>query len=375
MSATKGEKATPKKIRDAAKRGQTFKARDLVAACLSLCGVLFIVWFGTLEEIGASLASAIKSGFSLNMHEYVTTLLLLGLKVIAPIIMVSIIATALPSILQSGFNLAPEALKFNFGAINPIKGFKKIFSLRTVKDFIKTVLYLLCFWMAVTIFWSWNKDLIFSQIHASISGLIAIWSKLLLRLVLISLLCIIFVLILDVMAELFLYLKELRMDKSEVKREHKELEGDPLLKSERKRIYMEFLTEQEKHDIENSRVVVANPTHVAIAIYFKPELTPIPYITIREQNQRALAVRRYAEKIGIPVVVDVALARRLYRTHKRYDMVSMDEIHAVVRILLWLQQVEIAGEAAFEEDSPIADAGAKTTSDESPKTINDNSSE
>jgi len=367
MSATKGEKATPKKIRDAAKKGQTFKARDLVVACLSLCGVLFIVWFGSLEEIGASLAAAIKSGFTLNMHEYVTTVFLLGLKVVAPVIAVSIIATALPSILQSGFNFASEALKFNFGAVNPIKGFKKIFSLRTVKDFIKAVLYLFFFGMALIIFWSLNRDLIFSQLHSSIPGLIAIWSKLLLRLVLISLVCIIFVLILDTLAELFLYLKDLRMDKNEVKREHKDLEGDPLLKSERKRVHMELLTEQEKHDIENSRVVIANPTHVAIAIYFKPELTPIPYITMREQNQRALAVRRYAEKIGIPVVVDVALARRLYITHKHYDMVSMDEIHAVVRILLWLQQVEIAGETPFEADFPITDASAEVTPDEPEK--------
>ncbi|MBB3211532.1 type III secretion protein U [Herbaspirillum sp. Sphag1AN] len=374
MSARKGEKPTRKKLRDAAKKGQTFKARDLVAACLSLCGVLFIVWFGSFDEIGSSIVAVIKSGFTLNMHEYVITVFLLGFKSLAPIIVISIIATALPSVLQSGFNVAPEALKLNFGAISPSKGLKRIFNLRTVKDFVKAILYLFCFGIALVVFWSSSRDLIFAQLHSSIPGLITIWSKLFLRLFLICLACVICVLILDALVELFLYLKDLRMDKNEVKREHKELEGDPLLKTERKRMYMELLTEQEKHDIENSRVVVANPTHVAIAIYFKPELTPIPYITIREQNQRALAVRRYAEKIGIPVVVDVALARRLFRTHKRYDMVSMDEIHAVVRILLWLQQVEIASGVPIEADPPVADAGAEATPDGPEKTADDNSS-
>jgi type III secretion protein U len=142
---------------------------------------------------------------------------------------------------------------------------------------------------------------------------------------------------------LFLYLKDLRMDKKEVERERKELEGDPLIKNKRRQLHMELLSAQEKHDIENSRLVIANPTHVAIGIYFKPELSPIPFVSIRERNQRALAVRRYAEKMGVPVIVDPALARRLYRTHQRYDMVSMEEIHQVVRLLLWLQQVEIAG--------------------------------
>jgi len=348
MAGSKSENATPKRRRDAAKRGQSFKARDLVVACLSMCGVLFVVWQGSFSEIGAAFVNAMRSGFALDLNNYVADVFLLGLKIVASIILLSVIASALPSLLQSGFSLAPEALKLNFDALNPVKGLKKIFSIRTLKDVVKTVLYLLFFGVAIIVLWVWNRELIFSQIHSSISEIIEVWKKLLTQLVLICLGCIMVVLILDALAEYFLYLKELKMDKEEIKRERKDLEGDPLIKNQRKRIRIELLTAQEKHDIENSRVVIANPTHVAIAIYFKPELSPIPFVSIRERNQRALAVRRYAEKIGIPIVVDVALARRLYHTHKRYSMVSMDEIHAVVRVLLWLQQVELAG--ASKED-------------------------
>lgn len=105
-------------------------------------------------------------------------------------------------------------------------------------------------------------------------------------------------------------------------------------------------------------MVIANPTHVAIGIYFKPELSPIPYVSIHARNQHALAVRRYAEKVGVPVIVDVPLARRLYRSHRLYDMVSLKEIHAVVRLLSWLQQVELAGAA-----DAGAQAGAKGAAD------------
>lgn len=348
MSQSKTEKATPKKRRDAAKRGQSFKARDLVVACLMFCGVLFVIWLGSLAEIGAAFVGAVRSGFTLDLHRYVADVLLLGLKVVAPIILLSIVATALPSLLQSGFTLSFEALKFNFGAVNPIKGFKKIFSLRTVKDLIKTLLYLLAFGMAILLVWWSQRDLIFSQVHASIPEIIGIWGKLIINLVLICLACIAAVLVLDALAELFLYLKDLRMDKQEVKREHKETEGDPLIKHQRKKIHMELLTSQEKHDIENSRVVIANPTHIAIGIYFKPELSPIPFISMHESNQRALAVRQYARKVGVPVIVDVPLARRLYSTHKRYSMVSMEEIHAVVRVLIWLHEVEMAGDGSAE---------------------------
>lgn len=343
MSGSKTEKATPKKRRDAAKRGQSFKARDLVVACLSFCGVLLVIWLGSLVEIGAFLIEAIRRNFELDLHRYVADVLLAGLKTVAPIIVLSIVASAVPSLMQSGFFMAVEAVRINFGALNPINGFKKIFNLRTVKDFIKTLLYLASFGAAIMLVWWWHRKLILAQVHATIPEMIGIWGKLIVSLVMISLTCAAIILLLDALAELFLYLKDLRMDKQEVKREHKELEGDPLTKRKRKEAHMDLLSLQDQHDIENSRMVIANPTHVAIAIYFKPKMSPIPYVCMRERNQRALAVRRYAEKIGIPVITDPPLARRLYRTHQRYDMVSMEEIHPVVRLLLWLEEVEMAG--------------------------------
>jgi len=374
MAGSKSEKATPKKRRDAAKRGQSFKARDLVVACLSMCGVLFVVWQGSLAEIGVVFVNAMRSGFALDLNRYVADVLWVGLKIVASIILVCILASALPSLLQSGFTISPEALRLNFDAINPIKGFKKIFSVRTFKDLIKTMLYLLCFGAAIILLWGWHRELVFSQVHGSISQIIGVWGKLLIHLVLTCLGCIMTVLVLDALIEFFLYLKELKMDKQEVKREYKDLEGDPLIKNQLKKIRLEFLTEQEKHDIENSRVVIANPTHVAIAIYFKPEFSPIPFISMRERNQRALAVRRYAEKIGVPVVVDIALARRLYQTHKRYAMVSMDEIDAVVRILLWLQEVELAGSddgdfSCVEQDVAMQESGDTQVHDQAHRRV------
>lgn len=120
---------------------------------------------------------------------------------------------------------------------------------------------------------------------------------------------------------------------------------------------MEILSEQVKSDIENSRLIVANPTHIAVGIYFKPELLPIPFISVMETNQRALAVRAYAEKVGVPVVRDIPLARRIFASHRRYSLVSLDEVEEVLRLLMWLEQVENAGvEAPEPEPSPLAAA-------------------
>lgn len=342
-AASKTEKPSTKKKKDAAKRGQSFKARDVVVACLTFCGVFFVIWLGSVAEIGAALTMVIRKGFEVDLQLYVAKVLLAGLKVILPIIFLSIVATAIPSLIQSGFSWADAAMKLNFGALNPIKGLKKIFSLRTFKDFVKTLLYLICFGVSAVLAWWWHRGLIFSQINASIPEIVDIWGQLIISLVLISLGAVMIIIILDALAEFFLYLKDLRMDKQEVKRETKEQDGDPLIKTLRRQAHIELLTLQEQDDIQNSKMIIANPTHIAIGIYFKPEISPIPYVSVRQRNQRALAVRKYAEKIGVPVIVDVALARRIYNTHTLYSMVEMDVIYPVVHLLLWLQEVEMAG--------------------------------
>ncbi|HFI1227923.1 TPA: EscU/YscU/HrcU family type III secretion system export apparatus switch protein, partial [Escherichia coli] len=147
----------------------------------------------------------------------------------------------------------------------------------------------------------------------------------------------------------FLFMKDMKMDKQEVKREYKEQEGSPEIKSKRRERHQEILSEQLKSDVSNSRLMIANPTHIAIGIYFKPHLSPIPLISVRETNEVALAVRKYAKEIGIPIITDKKLARKIYATHRRYDYVSFENIDEILRLLLWLEDVENAGQPVPDE--------------------------
>ena len=83
--------------------------------------------------------------------------------------------------------------------------------------------------------------------------------------------------------------------------------------------------------------MIANPTHIAIGIYFKPHLSPIPLISVRVTNEVALGVRKYAKEIGIPIITDKKLARKIYATHRRYDYVSFENIDEILRLLLCLK--------------------------------------
>ncbi|MCK3838848.1 MULTISPECIES: EscU/YscU/HrcU family type III secretion system export apparatus switch protein [Pseudomonas] len=341
-SASKTEKPTPKKIRDSAKKGETFKARDLSSWCMMLCATVYLGGSDTLFQVMEFYQSIIASNFDADMQRYTTELSIVLFKAVAPLILVCFVANALPTLWQTRLAFASEALHIKFDALNPINGFKKLFSLRTVKDTVKSILYLGCFAVALWGVWVSERHLLFAQLYASPMELFPIWSHLLLVLVLAFLGCILLVVMLDALCEYWLYIKDLKMDKESVKREHKEQDGNPEIKSQRRNLHYELLSEQIKSDIRGSRIIVANPTHIAVGIYFRPEVTVLPFISLMETNQRALAVRKYAAEVGVPVVTDIALARRIFKTHQRYSFIQIDEIENVLRLLVWLEQVEQA---------------------------------
>ncbi|EPF14993.1 Surface presentation of antigens protein spaS [Cedecea davisae] len=342
MSGSKTEKPTPKKKREAAEKGQSFKSKDLIISCLILFGVQYLVSFTGAVDLMVLWRRVIENGFTSDTEGYARVVLWSGVKIFLPFFLLCVAASALPALLQTGFKLASKALKINFSALNPVNGFKKLFSLRTLKDVVKTLLFLTSFITAAIMFWDGNKLLVFSQVNAGVEHVFPIWGQLFSSLVYLCLCCALLVLVLDALAEYFLHIKDLKMDKQEVKREHKEQDGDPEIKSKRKELHMELLSEQVKSDIENSKVIVANPTHIAVGIYINMDVVGIPFISVLETNQRALAVRAYAEKVGVPVVENVRLARKIFKTHRRYSFVSIDDLDDVIEVLIWLEQVENA---------------------------------
>lgn len=342
MSGNKTEQPTAKKRKDAAQKGQSFKSKELIIICLTLTGFGYIYNVVDLTQVTALWKNSIDNQFTLPLDDYVKAVSLTGLKILLPLLLICILGSALPTLLQTGFVIAMKALKINFSAFNPVNGVKKIFSLRTLKDAVKTTLYFCCFLVAGHMFWSENKQKVFSIISGSPQEILQIWGELFMSMVLYCVASTLVVMVLDALAEFLLHIKDLKMDKQEVKREYKEQEGNQDVKSKRKELHAELLSDQDKVNIENSKVVIANPTHIAVGIYLNLDVIAIPFISVLETNQRALAVRQWAEKVGVPVVENVALARRIFKTHKRYSFVSLEELDEVLKIMTWLEQVENA---------------------------------
>ncbi|PSY44551.1 EscU/YscU/HrcU family type III secretion system export apparatus switch protein [Escherichia albertii] len=353
--ANKTEKPTDKKLKDTSKKGQILKSRDLTVSLIMLVGTLYLGYVFDVHHIMSILEYILDHNAKPDIWDYFKAIGIGWLKTIVPFLLVCMFTTILVSWFQSKMKLATEAIKLKFDSLNPINGLKKIFSLKTLKEFVKAILYIVFFCLAIRVFWGNNKSLLFKTLDGDIISLLSDWGEMLFLLVLYCLVSMIIILIFDYIAEYFLFMKDMKMDKQEVKREYKEQEGNPEVKSKRRERHQEILSEQLKSDVSNSRLMIANPTHIAIGIYFKPNLSPIPLISVRATNQVALAIRRYAQEIGIPVITDKKLARKIYATHRRYDYVSFENLDEILRLLLWLEDVENAGQPDTTEEPVLED--------------------
>lgn len=343
--AEKTEEPTDKKRNDSAKKGQAFKSKDLITTALLLVGVVFIndiVDFHTFIDFYSIL---LRNSDNINADKFITILAKIFLLMVMPFIAVCSIVEIVTTLFQTRFSIATESIKLNFEALNPVQGIKKIFSKRTLKELVKSFLYLIVFIVTCYNLVDDNLKSVISIYNGNTIELIFVWVSLVITSVLVFIACASFVLVADFLAEYFLHFKDLKMDKHEVKQERKENDGNPEIKSARRRMHREILSGQEMAAIRKSEMIMANPTHIAIAIYFNPEVASLPFIALRVTNMKAKAAIAYAEKIGIPVVRYISLTRRLYQNYSQYSFISLndDTLMDVMNILIWLRQVEAAG--------------------------------
>jgi|GEM_PF-116575 len=342
MSGEKTELPTQKKLRDSAKKGQSYKSRDIVAACILGAGMLFMTTM-SLSGVGTLFEDFLTRGNNISPAYAGEKIFQLFLQVSLPFVGVCIAATVVPSLLQSKFALAFEAIKIDFNALNPVSGFEKIFSLKTVKEFIKALLYLMVFSAVIYMFYHQYRNVLYSLVYAQPSSIATIWLQAGTALVLLCLASFMLIILLDGLVDYYLYIKNLKMEKHEVKQEYKEQEGSQEVKHRRREVHQEILSGQVKGAIEKSDFILANPTHIAIGVYTNTDISPYPFISVLEKNQIALAVIAYAEKHDIPVVRDIPLARRIFKGAKRvYTFIPQDSVEPIFRILQWLKEVELA---------------------------------
>jgi type III secretion protein U len=341
MSGEKTEEPTRKKLDDARKKGQSPKSQDVNAAAglVGLLIALVVMAESMLDRLSQMLLRALHQGLAAGSNEDMLALMVdmlkTGIMAVLPFIAVSVALGFVASFAQVGFNLSFEPISPKFDKLNPAEGLKKLFSVRSLIDFLKMVVKAIALGAVLWVLIQGMVPLLVGATYFDPAGVGLLGWKSMIKLLAAG--CLVFVVVgpVDFGLQLWLFKRDQKMTKDEVKREHKESEGDPQLKGQRKQIAQEMATSPPEKRVPGASVVVTNPTHYAVALRYEPGETPLPVIVAKGMDAEALRIRAIAEKSGVPIVGNPPLARALHKLQLD-DPVPEELFEAVAAVLRWV---------------------------------------
>jgi type III secretion protein U len=306
----KTEQPSPKRLRDARRKGQIPRSRLLSSSAVTLGGLLGFTAFAPegFERLKDWTARLLLNQEATGVWEEALGLLV---RLSAPALGGALLASLLVSVAMVGLELNTEHVAPKLERLSPIAGFKRLFSVRSLVEVGRALLVV---GVVGVLVWNEVEEVGPDALRAAwldgafgLTGLVGHLEPLARRLA-----CVLLVLGgADYALARARHVKDLMMTREEVKREHKESEGDPRHKSHRQALHRQLSQGGSARGVQKATAVVVNPTHIAVALRYESEECDAPYLVAKGQEEDALALRQEARRLGIPVIRDVPLARSL----------------------------------------------------------------
>lgn len=344
-SGDKTEEPTAKRLRDARERGQVAKSKEVVSAA-GIITVMLLLWvggdyfMGHFSELLAWPVWLESLPFEAGFNDMVKEVLMLGLLLTLPVVGVAALAGLLSNFFQVGVLFAPEAIKPDLKKLDPMAALKNIFSKKNAVEFLKSVAKILFMTYLVGHLLIVHLPTLLAIPYCGLHCIYPVLGEVLWDLVLYVSLAFTLVAAIDYVFQKYEYIKELKMTKDEVKREFKDSEGNPEIKGKRRQLFQEILNSQQTSNVKRSSMVISNPTHLAIGLYYQEEKTPLPIVTLKEEGLNALRVIAIAEREGIPVMRNVPLAHALQDQARVDNYIPSGLITPVAEVLRLVQELQ-----------------------------------
>ncbi len=344
----KTEKATPRKRKKAREEGQVLQSREINTSLTLLAA--FVLLFLLSGYIGSSIRIAsfqIFEEYLLNENLYnITNIQILSMNIIfrilitfLPMALTVLIIGVIASYLQVGFMITAKPIQPKLSKLDPVKGLKKLFSLEKVIELFKSLTKIFIIGYVVYRYVVGQLETIFSMMAMEIDQIIIITSRITLNIGLRAGLVLVFLAVIDYFYQRYEYEKKLKMSKQEVKDEHKQIEGDPKIKSKIRQKQMQISMRRMMQEIPKADVIITNPTHYAVAIQYSPEMNSAPLVIAKGQNLVAQNIKKQAVIHEIPMVENRFLARTLYETVEIGQVIPPDLYEAVAEVLAYVYQM------------------------------------
>jgi len=342
----KTEKATPKKLQDARKKGQVAKAQDLPSAWTFLASfgatiVLVNVLYHQMGDFLQGLFGAINNGeldttIAVGFKQSIYIIFLASIPIAAFTTMVGVIVT----FLITGPVFTFEVFKLDMKKFNPVENLKQKFKLKTLIELIKSMIKIgIATYIVYDIIYK-SLPVLITTVKMPITSSLIVFNHFLIEAVAKLWFLFIVIAVMDFVYQIQDFQKQMKMEKFEVKQEYKNTEGDPQIKSKRKQIAQEIAYQEGPAGaVKKAQAVVTNPTHLAIVLAYDQEVDAAPYILYMGKDKMAEHVIKLAEEYNVPVMRNVGLARDLWERGEIYQYVPEDTYEAIAEVIRWIRSL------------------------------------
>lgn len=349
----KTEEPTSKKLSDARNEGQVAKSKEVTSAFEMLFA--FILLYFWVEHMGINFVGNIYDIYSqipiyVKMYDgYVQEQTFRSLFVqsmtrvlgiMAPFLIVGFIVALVTNILQVKWKVTAKPLRPKFSKINPVSGFKRIFSPNSLVELLKSLLKLSLIGYVVYSYLKKNMPPIYEFYSLSLNQGIVQVGVLVINLGIRISLFYMIIAALDFAYQKIKFKKDMKMTKQEVKDEYKNQEGDPQIKGKQRQRMQEASRRRMMQKLPEADVVITNPTHYAVAIKYEPELYDAPYVVAKGADYLAQKIKDTAKEHHIEIVENKPLARMLYANVDVGNVVPPELYQAVAEVLAFVYHLQ-----------------------------------
>lgn len=343
----KTEPATPRKRQEARERGQVARSQDLSSAVILLAAILSFEFFGS-AYVGGLVAGAVDLLENLahidgDRQDLAATYGRAGVAALMgmiPFLILVLIAAVAVNLFQVGFTLSGESLVPKFEKMNPIEGMKRFFSMRSFMRLLLGLLKLTAVGVVIFLTIWMERERLLSLIGVEFNEIVVYGVDLTLTVSLRAVLVLLILAILEYGYQKWQYEQDLRMSKREVKEEFKRLEGDPKIKERRRTVQRQLAMARMMQQMPKATVVITNPTHVAVALEYRPKEMEAPVVIAKGAELLARRIREAALEHGVPIVERAELARALYKSADVGQSVPYDLYQAVAEVLAFVYRLK-----------------------------------
>lgn len=340
----KTEQPTAKKLRDARQKGDVAYSKDFTQTVLvvAIFGYLLVASGGLLEALAEMIllpAGVLNMNFADAANVVITESLKAAALMILPFLGIVLVLGVFSDALQVGVVLAFEKLKPSGDKLNPLTNLKNIFSKKNLVEFLKSTFKIV---FLSILLWLVLRDafpIMTSIPQAGLAGMGQVLGALIKTLLIYIGLAYTAIALADFGWQRFQHRKQLMMAKEEIKQEYKEMEGDPHIKHKRKQLHQEMQQEGAVQSARQATVLVTNPTHLAVAMHYDADETPLPVVLAMGEGALAERMMRAAREAGVPIMQNIPLARALVEQASAGQYIPSELVEPVAEVLRLLREM------------------------------------